>query len=155
VAHYLFNFTKADAAEELSPHEQAAELMRVQMWGVDTDEPHRDSLAPGDLALIYRATPGSVFIGRAEIAAAVREWTPSEAEVYPGDSPSGVLLAQVEEWAPPVPMSAVVLRIDPTGSNPYVQANAKAGFPTGVVRLTAHEYETVLAVRAERSSSPG
>jgi hypothetical protein len=34
-------------------------------------------------------------------------------------------------------------------SNPYVQHNAKAGFPTGVVRISAHEYETVMAARAE------
>jgi hypothetical protein len=60
-----------------------------------------------------------------------------------------VLLAQVEEWDPPVQMSAVLPRIDPTESNPYVQANAKHGFQTGVARITAPEYETVLAVRAE------
>ena len=48
------------------------------------------------------------FIGRAELASAVHDWTRSEAEVYPGDSPSGVSLAQVEEWDPPVPMNAVL-----------------------------------------------
>jgi hypothetical protein len=96
VAHYLLNFSKVDAAEGLSPREQAAELVRVQMWGVDADEPHRNSLAPGDLTLIYLATPESAFIERAEVASAVRDWTPSEAEVYPGESRSGVLLAQVE-----------------------------------------------------------
>jgi hypothetical protein len=32
--------------------------------------------------------------------------------VYPGDSPGGVLLAQVEEWGPPVPMNAVLSQID-------------------------------------------
>jgi LPS sulfotransferase NodH len=64
-----------------------------------------------------------------------------------------VLLAQVEEWVPPVPLSVAVARIDPTGSNPYVQANAKDGFPTGVVGITDFEYETVLEVHAERSNS--
>jgi hypothetical protein len=125
------------------------------MWGVDADEPHRDAVAPGDLVLIYLAGPEREFIGRAELGSAVREWTPSEAHMYPGDSPSGVMLVQVEEWDPPVPMNAVLPRIDPTESDPYVQANAKAGFRTGVVRITAHEYETVLAVRAERLPAAG
>ena len=46
-------------------------------------------------------------------------------------------------------MSTVVPRIDPEGSKPYVQHNARAGFQAGVIRITAHEYEAVLAVRAE------
>jgi hypothetical protein len=87
VTLYLFNFSKADAAEGLSPREQAAELMRVQMWGVDADEPHRNSLAPGDLTLIYLATPESVFIGRAEVASAVRDSTPSGGRGVPGRVP--------------------------------------------------------------------
>lgn len=155
VGHYLFNFSKRHAAKGGSLREQAAASLRVKLWGVDPDEPHRDALAPGDLILIYLAEPERAFIGRAELGSAVREWTPFEAQMYPGDSPSGVMLAQVEEWDPPVPMNAVLPRIDPAGSNPYVQANAKAGFRTGVVRITAHEYETVLAVRAERLPSAG
>jgi hypothetical protein len=61
-----------------------------------------------------------------------------------------VLLTEVEVWDPPVPMDAVLPRIDPAGSNRVVQANAEAGFGTGVVRITAHEYESVLEV-----SGPG
>ena len=105
--------------------------------------------------LVYLGAPERMFLGRAELASEARDWTPSEAQVYPGGSPAGVLLAQVEEWDPPVPMDAVLPRIDPAGSNPYVQANAKAGFRTRVVQITAQEYETVLAVRAERLPSPG
>ncbi len=111
------------------------------MWGIDADEPHRDALAPGDLILIYLGAPERVFIGRAELASAVHDWTPSEAQVYPGDSPGGVLLAQLEGWDPPVPMKAVLSHIDPS-------ENAKADFTTGVVRITPHEYETALAVAA-------
>lgn len=155
MGHYLFNFSKRHGAKGGSLREQAAASLRVKLWGVDADEPHRDALAPGDLILIYLAEPERAFTGRAELGSAVREWTPSEAQMYPGDSPSGVMLAQVEEWDPPVPMNAVLPRIDPAGSNPYVQANAKAGFRTGVVRITAHEYETVLAVRAEGLPSAG
>ena len=111
------------------------------MWGIDADERHRTALAPGDLVLIYLGAPERVFIGRAELASAVRDWTSSEAQVYPGDSPGGVLLAQVEEWDPPVPMKTVLSQIDPA-------ENAKADFEVGVVRITAGEYEAALAVAA-------
>jgi hypothetical protein len=139
MAHYLFNFSNGD-------REQAAVLLEAKMWGIGGNERHRDALAPGDLALIYAATPKGRFIGRAEVATDVHAWTPSEAAAYPGDSPSGVLLSDVEEWNPAVPMDTVVRRIDPTASNPRVQANAATGFPMGIVRITGGEYETALAL---------
>jgi hypothetical protein len=141
VAHYLLNSVNGDAANGSALRELAAALLRVRMWGIDADEPHRDALAPGDLVLIYLGAPERVFIGRAELASAVHDWTPSEAEVYPGASPSGVLLAQVEEWDPPVSMKTVLSQIGPS-------ENAKADFQAGVVRITANEYETALAVAA-------
>ena len=147
MAHYLFNFVREDAAERPALLEQAAGFLRVRMWAIDADEPHRNALASGDLILIYVGAPEREFIGRAELASAVHDWTPSEAQVYPGDSPSGVLLAQVEEWDPPVPMNTVLSEIDPPG-------NAKADFQTGVVRITANEYETALAVAAGRAPAP-
>jgi hypothetical protein len=136
VAYYLFN-VRADPA----PRERAVELLRAEMWGIDADERHRTALAPGDLVLIYLASERA-FIGRAELASAARPWTPSEARKYPGDPRGGVLLSGVEGWDPPVPMKTVLSRIDRA-------AGARADFDTGVVRITAHEYETVLAVRAE------
>ena len=146
MAHYLFNFVRDDAAKGPAPREQAAGFLRVRMWAVGADEPHRNALASGDLVLIYLGAPEREFIGSAELASAVHRWTPSEAQVYPGDSPSGVLLAQVEEWDPPVPMNTVLSEIDPPG-------NAKADFQMGVVRITANEYETALAVAARRVPS--
>ena len=122
--------------------------MRLGMWGIDADERHRDALAPGDLVLIYPGAPEREFIGRAELASAAHDWTQSEAEAHPDDSPGGVLLSQVEEWDPPVPMSAVLAQIDPS-------ENAKAEFEAGVVRITAGEYETALAVAAQRATSTG
>jgi EVE domain len=142
MARYLFNFSDGD-------RQRATGLLRAKMWGVGRHERHRDALAPGDLALIYLPAPEAEFIGRAELATAVHDWTPSEAEAYPGESPSGVLLSQVEEWDSPVPMDAVVQRIDPTASNPYVQENAAAGFRTDVVRITDEEYEAALALSRE------
>jgi len=148
VAHYLFNFVTGDAAKRPALREQAAGFLRVRMWGIDADEPHRDALAPGDLALVYLGAPEREFIGRAELASAVHDWTPSEAQVYPGDSPGGVSLALVEEWDPPVSMNTVLSQIDPA-------ENAKADFQAGVVRITANEYETALAVAAGRAPSTG
>ena len=142
MAHYLFNFSDGD-------RQQVTALLQRKMWGVGRHERHRDALAAGDLALIYLPAPEAEFIGRAELATAVHDWTPSEAEAYPGDSPSGALLSCVEEWDPAVPMDTVVRRIDPTASNPRVQANAAAGFRMGVVRITGDEYETALALSRE------
>src|SRR5438876_6296873 len=115
VAHYLFNFVKRDAAKRPALREQAAAFLRVRMWGIGADERHRDALAPGDLVLIYLGAPEREFIGRAELGSAVHDWSPSDAQVYPGDSPSGVLLAHVEEWDPPVPIKTVLSQIDRSG----------------------------------------
>jgi hypothetical protein len=142
MACYVFNFSDGE-------RQQATVLLQAKMWGIGGDERHRDALAPGDLALIYLPASEAAFIGRAELATAVHDWTPSEAEAYPGDSPSGVLLSRVEEWDPAVPMAAVVRRIDPTASNPHVQANAAAGFRMSVVRITDDEYEAALALSRE------
>jgi hypothetical protein len=58
------------------------------------------------------------------------------------------LLAQVEEWDPPVPMNTVLSELDPA-------ENAKADFQAGVVRITANEYETILAVATGRAPLAG
>ena len=146
MAYYLFNFVNGETAQRPALREQATGFLRARMWGIDEDEPHRDALAAGDLVLVYLGAPEREFIGRAELASAVRDWTPSEAQVYPGDSPGGVSLAEVEEWDPPVPMNTVLSEIDPA-------EKAKADFQAGVVRITANEYETALAVAARRAPS--
>ena len=81
VAHYLFDFVKGDAAKGLALREQAARFLRLRMWGIDADERHGNALAPGDLILIYLGAPEREFIGRAELASAAHDWTPSEAQV--------------------------------------------------------------------------
>jgi len=144
VAHYLFNVIEDDAARGLSPDARAAALMRLGMWGIDAGEQHRGSLAPGDLVLIHLGAPESKFVGRAELASAVHDWTSSEASAYPGDSAGGVLLAHVEDWNPPVPMSAVLSEI--------ASETARAEFDAGVVQISANEYETALAVAAGRTT---
>lgn len=146
MAHYIFNVANGAAARRPAQREQAAALLRAGMWGIDAHERHRDALAAGDLVLVYLGAPEREFIGRAELASAVHAWTPSEARMYPGDSPSGVSLARVEEWDPPVPMHVVLSQLDPT-------ENARADFDTGVVRITATEFETALAVATGRAPS--
>ena len=144
MAHYLFNVVNGDGAKERAVREEAVERLRVRLWGVDADEPHRDALAAGDLVLVYLGAPDRELIGQAELASAVHDWTRAEAQTYPGDAPSGVSLAHVQEWSPPVPMHAVLSRID--------SETARADFESGVVRITAGEFETALAVAAGRAT---
>ena len=142
MAYYLLNSVAQEATDL---RDRAVELVQIGLWGVDANEPHRNALAAGDLVLVYLGAPRREFIGRAELASAVHAWTPSEAEAYPGDTEGGVGLAQVEEWDPPVPMNIVLSRLEPS-------PEARADFDEGVVRITEHEYETVLAVAAERAT---
>ncbi len=141
MAHYIFNLKPGDAS-------QAIGFLRAGMWGVGAEEPHRDALASGDFALVYLAAPERKFVARAVLASAVHDWTPSEDQLYPGDSRGGVSLAHVEEWDPPVPMSSVLSQIDRS-------AGARADFEVGVVQITADEYETAVAVAAQRATSTG
>lgn len=143
MAQYLFNLVKADAANGQALYELAAGFLGVSLWAIDADEAHADALASGDQILIYVGAPERVFIGRAELASAVHDWTTSEAQRCPGDSTRGVLLAQVQEWKPPVSMRTVLSRIAPS-------EQARADFQAGVVRITANEYETALAVATGR-----
>jgi hypothetical protein len=123
--------------------EEAIAFLRKRMWGIGAGEPHRDALAAGDLVLLYLGAPDRELIGRAELASGVHDWTAQDADAYPGDSTAGVRLAWAEEWDPPVPMSTVLSAI---GSS-----TAKADFDLGVVRISASEYETALAVAARRA----
>jgi len=124
-AHYILNAIGEGAGE------RARESLRRGTWDVAKDEPRRDALAAGDLVLVYLGPPESEFIGRAELASSV------DAGV--------VVLDDVEEWDPPAPMDDVLSKL--------ASATAKAEFDDGVVRIVEHEYDTVLAVAAERAAS--
>ena len=146
MGHYLFNVTSSDGAGGRSLREQAAARLAVGMWGVDPDALHRDELAPGDLVVIYVGAPDRQFIGRAKLATKVRHWAASEAQVYPGDSTSGVVFAEVAPWDHPVPMETVLAQLRAAG-----ETKARADFEHPLVRITAFEYDTVLAVSAGSS----
>lgn len=139
--HFILNLSDGD-------REQVASLLRAKMWPLEGAERHGSALARGDLALIHVGRPRCEFIGRAEVATAFHDWTPLESEAGPNTHSGGVLLTDVEEWPRALPLDAAVRRIDPTASNPYVQANA-TGFRSGVVLITAEEYAAVVALSHE------
>lgn len=145
MAHYILNLVSRETAPVPGLRDQAAGFLRAGMWAVDRDEPHGSSLAAGDLVLVYLGAPERKLVGRAELASPLHDWSEAEAQACPGDSAGGVTLTQVEEWDPPVPMSAVLSQMDPS-------EKAKADFALGVARVTANEYATVVAVAAGRAT---
>jgi hypothetical protein len=136
--HFIFNLLDGD-------RKRAASFLRAKKWLVGLEERHRDALAPGDLVLVFVARTGE-FVGQAELATGFLDGIPGDAA---GSDPvSGVLLANAEEWMGGIPLAVAVQRIDPTATNPYVQANA-AGFRSGVVHITPGEYAHVMALHEE------
>ncbi len=134
--HFIFNLADGD-------RERAKSFLQAKRWVVSRDERHRDALAPGDLALVFVALTRE-FVGRAEVKTTFLNPMPSDPATAP--AVSGVLLGDVEDWTRGVPLDLAVKRIDPKGSNPYVQANA-AGFRAGVVQITVKEYDIVVSLR--------
>jgi len=143
MAHYIFNVVGPDEATRIALRNQIARSLKAGMWGVDVDEPHRDALAAGDVALLYLGAPDRAFIGLVKLASGVHDWTPDEdrRSVYANHAPGGVSLTEAENWDPAIPMAAVLAAIAPT-------ENARADFEAGVVRITANEYATAIAVAA-------
>ena len=135
--HFIFNLADGE-------RERAKSFLHAKRWVVGHDERHRDALAPGDLALVFVALTRE-FVGRAELKSTFLDPMPSD-PVASGPVVSGVLLGDVEDWMSGVPLDVAVQRIDPMGSNPYVQANA-AGFHAGVVQITIKEYDIVVSLR--------
>src|SRR2546425_9115072 len=63
MAHYLFYFSKKGAARGITLREQAANLLKVRMWGIGAKTLNRLSLVPEDRVLIYVGAPEYQFIG--------------------------------------------------------------------------------------------
>ena len=143
MAFWLFNCAPRESSAT-PVVERVDQLLDAEVWDIAHDEPHRDSLAPGDLVLIYLGAPQRVFVAHAEVASSVHSWGPDErGPSSPDPGRSGVRLVQVERWDPPVPMDDVLSRIGP-GSQ------AKADFDKGVVGITRHEFEAALAEASTR-----
>lgn len=141
--YFIFNVREGD-------RERAAALLRATRWAVSRMERHRDALAPGDFALVFVAMT-SEFVGRAELATAFLDPLPAQPDAFAPPA-TGVLLVNADMWTRGVPLAVAVQRIDPTGSNPYVQANA-TGFRSGVVQITAAEYGHVSSLHDEGRST--
>src|SRR5438067_1022469 len=135
--HFIFNLADGD-------RDRAKSFLHAKRWVVNREEHHRDALAPGDLALVFVALTRE-FVGRVELKTTSLDPTASDPATS-GPTVSGVLLRDVEDWTSGVPLDVAVKRIDPRGSNPYVQANA-AGFRAGVVQITVKEYDIVVSLR--------
>lgn len=143
MGHFLFNLANGDL-------DLAWARLRARRWPLERGERHCAALARGDLVLIHLGPPQCRFIGCAELASAFHDWAPPQAAAGAAGPDGGLTLTAVHEWLFPVALAAAVQRIDPTASNPYVQANA-AGFGTGIVQITAAEYAAVLELsRAAR-----
>jgi hypothetical protein len=143
MAFWLFNCVPSGPAASRVV-ERVDELLEAGVWDVADDEPHRNSLAAGDLVLVYLGAPDRVFVARAELASSVQPWAPDEmGPAALGAGRSGVRLVQLDRWDPPVPMDAVLSRIDPVNQ-------AKADFDKGVVGITRHEFEAALAAASSR-----
>jgi hypothetical protein len=147
VAHYLFHLTKKRAAEGKNLGEQAADLLRLKMWGIGVNAPNRRRLAPGDRVLIYVGAPEHEFIGSAELRSAARDWTPREAAKFPGDFEGGVLLRRAEVWSHAVPLKSVLPQLALKETNPGARFS-------GVVRLTDEDYRTIVAFGADEAPLP-
>lgn len=135
--HFIFNLADGD-------RERAKSFLHAKRWVVSRNERLRDALAPGDLALVFVALTRE-FVGSAKLKTTFLDSMPSDPDAS-GPAVSGVLLSDVEDWTSGVPLDVAVQRIDPKGSNPYVQANA-AGFRAGVVQITVKEYDIVVSLR--------
>ena len=141
--HFILNLIEGD-------QEQAVSFLGARRWMVGHEERHRDALAPGDLVLVFVAVT-SEFVGRAKLKTAFVDSLPVDPAAS-GPTVSGVLLTDIDKWTSGVPLAVAVQRIDPMASNPYVQANA-AGFRSGVIQITAAEYDKVLSLYDEARST--
>lgn len=146
MAYFLFNLTKGRAAKGKTLHEQAADLLRLKMWGIGAKAPNRGRLAPGDQVLIFVGAPTYEFIGSAELRSAMRDWTPSQAKRFPGSSDGGVLLRQAELWSHAVPMKSVLPQLVLSKTNPDGRFSA-------VVRITDDDYRAVFALGADGAAT--
>ncbi len=143
MAFWLLNYVPGDD-DAGTVFERVGRLLDAAICGVPDDDPRRDSLAVGDLVLVYLGAPARVFLASAEIASPVRRWTAGESPI-PGTELSGVRVGQVARWNPPVAMAAVLARIDPAN-------RARADFDRAVVGITPDEYQA--AVDAAESGGP-
>jgi len=147
MAHYVFNFTRKNAAKGRSLRDQAAELLRVGLWGIGARTPNRDLLQPGDRVLVFVGSPEQEFVGHALLSTDVHEWTAAEKARYPGSWSSGVAFSEAEVWEHPLGLMSVWPGTSAATNNP------RGLFFAGVQGIVGEDFETILAGRRSKASS--
>lgn len=139
MACYLFNFTRTNAKKDVALRTQAAELLRLGLWGIGPNTQNRKALAPGDQMVVFIGSPDRAFIGSATLASNVHPWAPDESRVYPAGFKEGVALTDVAIWDHPVPIMSVWPQTASARTNPggYWQG--------GVARLPQDDYNHIVA----------
>jgi len=119
----------------------------MKMWGIGAKTPNRLSLVADDCILIYVGAPEYAFIGDARLASPTHDWTPAEASKLRERFESGVVFESARAWPHPVPLKSVIAQLDLAETNPG------AHFFSGVVRITARDYATVIAAEGAEPSA--
>ncbi len=141
VANYLFNFTRKNAARDRPLREQAAQLLRLRLWGIGDRTPNRDLLRDGDRVLVFVGAPEKEFIGHAVLSAGVHEWSRDEAARYPGSWTGGVAFREAETWQHPLGIEAVWSMTTAAATNP------KAMFMAGIQAMISEDFDLIVASR--------
>jgi hypothetical protein len=147
MGHYLFNFTRKNAAKGRRLRDQATELAELKLWGIGEDAPNRAALAPGDRVLLYVGAPEKEFIGHAVLASESHQWTPEEADRYPSAMTSGVAFSEVDIWPHPLSIRTAMPGLDLEKTNP------NALFFSGVTKITQRDFEAVFTAGTGAAAS--
>lgn len=141
MAHYVFNFTRRNAARDRPLREQAAELLELGLWGIGERTPNRDLLRDGDRVLVFVGAPEREFIGHAVLSSGTHAWSRDEAARYPGTWTGGVAFSEVDVWQHPLALDAVWSRTTAAANNP------KALFMAGIQAVRAEDFDLIVASR--------
>jgi hypothetical protein len=153
MAYFLLNFTRKNAARGRALREQAADLLRLGLWGIGEATPLRRTIAPGDYAVAYVGAPEREFIGWGRLSDGVHPWTQEERSRYPGSFPSGIAFEPARVFDRPVAIASLLEELDLARSNPG------ARFFSGVVRITSDDFGRIVqagggAVPASPATAP-
>lgn len=146
MAHFLFNYTSANAKKGIPLRTQAGELLKLGMWGIGPKTPNRSLLQPGDKIVAYVGAPERTFVGRATIASVVHAWDSEESAKYPGGFAEGVSLSDMLIWEHPLPIKSV------WGQTSAAKKNPNHNWQAGVVRLAAEDFGLIVS-KADGSST--
>lgn len=148
MAHFVFNYTSAPKGDRRPLREQAADLLRVGLWGLpESAERRRRPPQAGDeiVALAGGSQPERAFVGRAVLSSGIHHWSAEEWERYraSGKLPSGVAFGDSHPWRRPLPLVDVWPRLE------AARTNQDAHIQGAVFSLSEDDYLTVLEAAGE------